>query len=488
MKQPNVVIIMSDQHHPQFMSCGKNTIIHTPAIDSLANRGCRFENAYCASPLCGPSRMAFMSGQMPSANGCLDNIKQLHGDTLTFAHMFAASGYQTVLAGRMHFNGSDQRHGFDKRLISDVTSYVYKDDAAMVDELLCNGPWFTGPHVKAIQRSGPGKCSYEQYDKHVAKAASQWINERESDRPFMLTVGFVLPHSPYVASQEDFDAYDKLVSEEDLPPWQEQTHPELKRYQDASKLNDEPRVSVQDQRRARVAYYGMCASLDRQVKVLLDALEAKGITDDTIIVYTSDHGEHMGEHGLWWKQTFYEAAVGIPMIFAGPGVPQNKTIQQNVSLLDLGQTLLDMTGSKPNPTSQGRSFKCLFDGNTQAWHDTVYAENLFRIDNDCIQRMVKKGPWKLNHYHGHEPLLFNIEEDPGELNNRANDPSCAAIRKELMAMVTKDFDHDAVLAKQKIFCNAVQIIRDSRAKSDMPEPDVAWLRDLKVENYADTSR
>lgn len=488
MKQPNVVIIMSDQHNQQFMSCAGHPVVRTPAIDSLAARGTRFENAYCASPLCCPSRMAFMSGQQASKINCLDNMRQLHSDTPTFAHMFSDSGYETVLAGRMHFNGADQRHGFDKRIVSDVTAYAFRDTAQMVDELLSNGPWYPGPNSNALRRSGPGKCSYEQFDQHVAGTAGQWITDRESDQPFMLTVGFVLPHSPFVASQEDFDAYDKLISEDDLPPWQDDLHPELKRYQDGSKLNDEPRVTLKDRRRTAVAYHAMCASLDRQVKVVLDALEAKGLTQDTIIVYTSDHGEQLGKHGLWWKNTFYEGAVGIPMIVAGPGVAAGATCSQNVSLIDLGQTLLDMAGCKPNPLAQGKSFKCLFEGKQAAWDDTVYADNLWPPTSDCLHRMVKRGPWKLMHFEGFEPLLFNLETDPDEMYNRAADPASAKILQELTTLLKKDWDPKAIMKEQKAFSKLGAMFRENRAKCDMPEPDVAWLRDIKIENYVDTSR
>lgn len=491
MQQPNVVILMSDQHNKRFMSCAGHPVMRTPALDSLAARGVRFENAYCASPLCGPSRMSFMTGQQASRIGCMDNLRQLDSDTLTFAHMFGHCDYETVLAGRMHFNGFDQRHGFDKRLISDVLPTVFEDDAQAVAKLLNNGPWFPGTHANAIRRSGPGQCSYEQFDQQVAKAACQWIGERdlkENDRPFMLTVGFVLPHSPFVASEADFETYDKLVTEDDLPPWPDDLHPELKRYQDQSKLNDLPRVTAKDQRRARVAYLGMCASMDRQIQSVLDALDAKGLTENTIIVYVSDHGEQLGEHGLWWKNTFYEGSVGVPMIFAGPGIPKNQTRQQNVSLIDLGQTLLDMTGCKLNPTAQGRSFACLFDGDQEAWDDTVFADNLWPYTSECLHRMVKRGPWKLMHFEGHEPLLFHLDEDPGELNNRADDPSCAPIREQLMTLLRKDWDPQAIIAKQKSFSQSALLLRESRAKSDMPEPDIAWSDGITIDNFVDSSR
>lgn len=488
-KQPNVVIIMSDQHHRQFMGCGNDSIIKTPAMDALAARGTQFQNAYCAFPLCCPSRMAFMTGQMPSSLNCLDNARQLDSDTPTFAHMFGASGYETVLAGRMHFNGPDQRHGFHRRLVGEITTDIYGDDRESLKNILTNGPWFTGPSAASIVKSGPGECAYEQYDQVVARRAAEWITSRKNDRPFMLTVGFVLPHAPFVCSQEDFDTYDALVREEDLPDWQDMTHPELQRFQKQSKLLDEPRVSKKDQRRARVAYYGMCASVDRQVKRVVDAIEAAGQTSNTLIVYTSDHGEQLGEHGMWWKHTFYEGAAGVPMIFAGPGVPQGRKVSQNVSLLDLGQTLLEMTGSKKIPTTQGRSFACLFDQQTQnAWDDTVLAENLWPVADTRLQRMIKRGPWKLCIYPGLDSLLFNTAEDPGELHNRADDPEMAALVKELTAAAMAGWDHEALVAAHVKRRKTAAEVVDALRQSDVPEPDQPWTDGHVIRNHVDTSR
>lgn len=487
--QPNVVIIMSDQHHRQFMGCGRDPIIQTPALDALAARGTKFNNTYCAFPLCGPSRMAFMTGQMPSTIHCLDNHRQLDGETLTYAHMFGASGYETILAGRMHFNGPDQRHGFDQRIVSDVTPYVYGQDKGSLGRILDNGPWFTGPHAKSIQRSGPGECAYEQYDQHVAQTASDWITSRKSDQPFMMTVGFVLPHAPFVCSKEDFDKYDALVTEADLPPWEEESlHPELYRFQKDSKLHEEPRVSKQDQRRARVAYYGMCASVDRQVKQVVDAIEAAGMTDNTLIVYTSDHGEQLGEHGLWWKHSFYEGSAGVPLIIAGPGVPQNKTVEQNVSLIDVGPTMLDLSGSKKLPDVLGRSLRCLMDDQPEAWEDTIFAEHLWPASDDGLQRMVKSGHWKLNYYPGFEPELFNTQEDPGEFHDLARDPAHAKLREELLALVTKDWDCKAILARQKKLVESMAYRREATWKCQSPEPDQPWTTGKTIKNHVDTTR
>lgn len=485
-KQPNVLIVMTDQHHPRVMGCAGDPIAVTPTMDALAARGTRFEHAYTASPLCGPSRAAFMTGRMPSSMDCLTNQRQFDSDLPTFAHMFGEAGYETVLAGRMHFNGPDQRHGFSKRIIGDVTG-VYVPHMPNLKEILGDLSNTTGPSANAIVKSGPGRSGYQAYDEAVAGAAADWLSSRDDDRPFMMTVGFVLPHAPFVAPPEDFDYFDKRITEEDLPK-ASVLHPEMMRLQKGANLVGDDVPTKQDQRRARVAYYGMCRHVDRQMKRILDALDEAGLTDDTIVVYTSDHGEQIGEHGMWWKHTFYEASVGVPMIFAGLGVPQGQTVSQNVSLLDVGATVLDMVGATPIPGEiQGASFRCLMNGDAAAWHDTTYSENLWPPTAACLHRMVKRGPWKLNHYHGHEPQLFNVDDDPGEMLDRADDPACADIRAELTALVLRDWDHDAVLARQRTMREMEMIALRAREGNDLPEPDALW-HDGAIENWFDAER
>lgn len=490
--KPNVLVIMSDQHHWRFMGCAGHRLARTPAIDALAARGTRFDNAYCASPLCGPSRMAFMTGQLPSTIGVLDNHQSLHSDIPTFAHHLAAGGYETVLAGRMHFNGPDQRHGFERRLVGDVTPYVYGPAKRFAQEVLTDGPWHTGPSVESISRSGPGGHAYEHYDQLVAREAAEWMVSRQDDRPFALVVGFVLPHAPFVCSPADFDAFDDLVTEDDLPAWDDTLHAYNIAMRQRSGLNRQPRVTPKDQRRAVVAYLGMCASLDRQVATVLDGLARSGQADQTIVVYTSDHGEQLGEHGLWWKHSFYQGSAAVPMIFAGPGVSVGQVVSRNVSLIDVGPTLLNMVGCSPMVDVQGRSYRSLLSTDatpqTSPWPDTVFCENLWPSSPHVIARMVRRGPWKLNHYHGQSPELFNLADDPGEMCDRAKDPACQAILRELMQRVTQDWDHDALLARQRKSEQAGKLIRQAWAKSDLPEPDEPWVKKVMIRNEVDTSR
>jgi len=481
---------MSDQHHPRFMSCAGEPLVQTPNLDALAARGTRFSNAYCNFPLCCPSRMSFLSSRLPSQISCLTNSAQLGSDVPTFAHAFNEADYETVLCGRMHINGPDQRHGFVKRIIGDVTP-VYERQYATIAQVLGDVlKGTTGPDANAIRVSGPGESGYQAYDRAVTDAAVNYLNERDADgsSPFMMVVGYVLPHAPFVAPPEDYALYDKQITIDDLPQHDpDLLHPEMHRLQRRARLEDTDPVALEDQRRARVAYYGMCTYLDRLIGEVVASLESTGQLENTIIVYTSDHGEQLGEHGMWWKHTFYEGSVGVPLIFAGPGVPQGHVADGNVSLLDIGPTLLGMAGGPEIPRADGRSFRCLFDDNDAAWHDTVIAENLWPPDAPCLHRMIKRGPWKLCHYHGYEPQLFNLDDDPQELNDRAADPACQAVCDELMRDLLHNWDHDAIMREHQADLQIQTWAGNWRQKSDLPEPDALWF-DEAPENWVGDGR
>jgi choline-sulfatase len=474
---PNILLIMSDQHHPGFLGCAGHSLVETPHIDGIASRGTFFKNAYCGSPLCCPSRMSFLTGRYPSEINCLTNHDQLDSDIPTFAHAFGAADYDTLLCGRMHFNGPDQRHGFHERRTGDVfwpQLHGHPEPRKILGEL-----WGTnGPGINAIRKSGKGKCAYLAHDEHVTDAAVEWLEERSNiNRPFMMTVGLVEPHAPFVAYPEDYDRYNDAITVEDLPaPHPERLHPELARFNRRAGLdNPEDPLSPEDQRRARVAYHGMCTFVDRQVGRMLQALEDLGLDDNTIVIYTSDHGEQIGEHGMWWKHTFYEASVGVPLVMAGPGIPAGKTAHQNVSLMDIGPSLVDLCGAPEIPGATGRSFRCLLDGKGEAWPDLVMSENLWSPASPHVHRMVRKGEWKLNLYPEHDSQLFHLKEDAGENRDRIADPECQEVIVDLVKETERLPDMASVVAGLEQKNAARDMVSNALRKSDLPEPDAPWF-------------
>lgn len=434
--RPNILLIVSDQHAPGVMGCAGDPIVRTPNLDALAARGTRFENAYCAAPLCVPSRMTMLTGRHCSDIEVWTNRCYLRSDEPTFAHSVGAAGYQTVLAGRMHFMGPDQRHGFHERVIGDIGCYsgVASGKGNLTPEL---GPG-SGQMGRAVEIAGPGRTSYQAYDEAVLEAGAQWLAERarsEDDRPFLLTWGGVLPHCPFVARDDLFEYYYERVDVPHIPEgYFENLHPAMKAWRE---LREVEHLSDEQIRRARAGYYGLVEHFDEVIGGLLRALEESGMADDTVVIYVSDHGESAGNNGLWWKSQFYEDGAGVPMIVAGPGMPEGETRSEIVSLLDVAPTLGDIAGGLELPRISGQSLLPVITGEATQWRDEAIAE-LIGIDPAYAfpGRMIRRGPWKLIHYEGHEPLLFNLDEDPNEFEDRAQDPTCRDIRGYL---------HDRVL-------------------------------------------
>ena len=318
-KSPNILLIMSDQHHAGLMSCAGDLIAETPNIDRLAQQGARFSNAYCTFPLCGPSRMSFMTCRHPHEICLWDNESQLNSDTPTFAHSFLSAGYDTVLSGRMHFVGWDQRHGYAQRLISDVPQSAHLAAGWKLRDFLGNLVDTPGMSLTGLLKSGPGRTGYHAYDEAVTHTTVEWLRQRglsKQDKPFLLTVGYAAPHCPFVAPPADFETYRRRIAYSDLPLPDEALHPaNAVRRQ---KFGTDPAPPVDAQWRSRVAYYGLCTFLDRQVGAVLSALKQTELETNTIVIYCSDHGEMLGEHGMWWKSTFYDGASRVPLIVAWP--------------------------------------------------------------------------------------------------------------------------------------------------------------------------
>ena len=405
-KPPNILLIMSDQHHAGILGCAGDAVVETPNLDRIAREGVRFSNAYCAFPLCGPSRMSFMTCRHPHEIGLWDNESQLSSDTPTFAHAFLTAGYDTVLSGRMHFVGWDQRHGYAERIIGDVPESAYLAAGWKLGGVLGDLADTPGMSLTGLIKSGPGCTGYHAYDEAVTHATVAWLRQRGNhaqNKPFLLTVGYAAPHCPFVAPPQDFEIHRRKIMHSDLPPSDENLHPANAARR--KRFGTDPPPPVGAQWRSRVAYYGLCTFLDRQVGSVLTALEHAGLADNTIVIYCSDHGEMLGEHGMWWKSTFYDGASRVPLIISWPShIPAGKSRIENVSLMDIGTTLIDLADVDTLPGASGRSFRSLLTGCDTGWEDTAFAEYAERAST-TVCRMVRSGPWKYNYYHGSRSCL-----------------------------------------------------------------------------------
>ena len=498
-RRPNILHILSDQHSPFVLGCYGDPVIQTPNLDRLAAQGVAFDALYCPSPICVPSRMSMLTGRHPHHNECWNNSQILDSGIPTFAHALGAAGYRTCLVGRMHSLGPDQLRGYSERLIGDHSPNFEGNTAAPRGRL--DGT--AGPARVSLTNSGAGQGGYQVHDEYVTAAAVDWLNRRgterrsrlpDAEKPFLLSVGFMLPHQPFVARREEFERYRGRVPAPKHPHPSEPDHAYIRWWRERTGIQE---VSPEEVDRCRTAYYALVDRLDAMIGQVLRALEENGFGDDTLIIYSTDHGEQAGEHGLWWKQTFYEASARVPAIVIWPSViPAGQRCARVASALDLTATILDAAEAPPLPRLAGRSVLGLVGtderrttkdecGGSPAsghssfvlrpssteWEDVAFSE--FCVEDGWFQRMVRSGPWKLNHYHGHRPQLFNLEDDPDEARDLADDPGCAAVRDALAARVLEGWDAEAIARKCTAKREDAQVLR-AWARATQPAEQYRW--------------
>lgn len=443
MSRPNLLFILSDQHCAKVTGCYGDDVVATPHLDRLAADGVTFDNAYCPSPICTPSRMSMLTACHPSTQECWTNDDMLASDRPTMAHALGAAGYAPTLIGRMHAMGPDQLHGYVVRDIGDHSpnwAGVPRHDMGVLQNT-------NDPGRNSLVKSGPGAMSYELKDLDVTAASEAWLRAAPRDRPFALTVGLMLPHPPYVAQAEDYLRYAGRVGAPRLPR-PSPDHPWLAWWRETSGIE---RVDAADVLAARAAYYGLVTAMDRMIGRILAALDESGQADNTLVVYASDHGDQLGERGMWWKHTFYDESARVPLILRWPGrLPRGERRAQIVNLIDLTATMLDAMGAPPLPNADGRSFLGVAADPTAPWLDETFSEYCTDRVPDWTggmavqQRMIRRGRWKLIHYHGERPQLFDLHDDPHELCDLALAPRHAVLRDQLMARVTARWDGDDI--------------------------------------------
>jgi len=421
-----------------------------PNFGALANDGTVCSTAYTACPICVPSRMSLLTGQLPAHNGVYGNQDTFPTDQATFLHSLGAAGYETVLVGRMHFKGSDQRHGFSKRVHGDIT-HPYAG-GIVADDLF--GGSFGMPGCMDL--AGGGTSPVLEYDRSVVRAALDYL-AHDHDRPQAIVVGTYGPHFPYVAPPGDFTYYCERVGvPASWDPEGQDENPLLDAKRQRHRRNPHSRqeepVGTELMLAARCAYHGMITEQDRLVGQVREAWAAflERQQRPGVFVYGSDHGDTCGEHGIFGKQTFYEASARVPLVFAGTGIPAGERIAQPVSLLDVGPTLCALGGAEPPPEQDGISLLPLFQGGAEDPDRPVYSDWLQNYQGDLVAgRMVRQGRWKYVHYE-HPDLpdqLFDVEADPAELTNRAKQEPDRC--RQLGELLWQDWDPAAMAADQR---------------------------------------
>ena len=474
--RPNIVLVMSDQHNKHIAGCYGDRVIRTPHLDALAERGVTFTNAYGNFPLCAPARMTFMTGRQPCELGIWDNGGMLGSDVPTFAHALGIAGYETVLCGRMHFNGPDQRHGFHRRIFPEVSGHA-------AGQLVGTN----GFRRTSMEVSGPGRNHYLLYDEQCTAAGVEWLAERtrgSDDRPFCLVVGLVGPHCPFVCPRDLFDYYHPRIDVPRCPAdYIGRMHPYARGFRRQSRIED---LTDEEIRRTRAAYYGMIEFDDRMVGQLVQALREAGLADNTAVIYTSDHGDMAGEHGLWWKMSFYEGSAGVPLVASFPGrFREGETEPAVVSLVDLAPTLARIGGAPEIPGATGRSLMDLLTGDGAPADRVAFAELWCgptwtdQGPSGGPARMLRRGDWKCNVYHNEPAELFNLADDPDEMVDRAADPTCRDTLDRMVADIRRDWDPAAVDAAAQAQSDMRAYVRRSPGDRSMLAGEY-WLG---PENY-----
>ena len=444
-KQPNILFISADDLNTD-IGCYGNKQVKTPHLDQLSKMGVRFNNAYCQQALCGPSRASIMTGLRPNTTGFIrltDNIRELTPDVVTLGQYFQKKGYYVGRVGKIYHYGNPTEIGTDGH--DDTLTWMERFNPAGIDRI----------HEDSIIRFPGGKTGIkgrlgismaywdpvsedsEHTDGMVADRAIEMIN-RNKHKSFFIAAGFFNPHCPYVAPKKYFDLY----------PFEEIT---MQNLDDAKRdLEDVPAMAIQrdtanwpyffnkitidEARKCKQAYYATVSFIDAQIGRMLDALEENDLLENTIIVFWSDHGYFLGEKGLWYKRKNFERSVKVPLIIAGYGVKErNKIIEQPVELLDIYPTLVDCSGNHIPEELDGQSLLPFLKNATFNWNKPAISQVHYSTDAQGYSIRTKQ--WRFTEWNGGEAgiELYDHENDPDEIVNLANNPEYQDIIKELNA-------------------------------------------------------
>lgn len=454
MKRPNILFIMADQMAAPILPLhDAASPVQMPNLMKLAEQAVVFDSAYCNSPLCAPSRFTLVSGRLPSKIGAYDNAADFPADVPTYAHYLRRLGYRTALSGKMHFCGPDQLHGYEERLTSDIYPADY-GWAVNWDEPDVRASWYH--NMSSVLQAGPCVRSNQlDFDEEVVFKARQYLYDHvrlTPEQPFCLTVSMTHPHDPYTIPREYWDRYEGV----DIPMprqhiEQAEQDPHSQRLLKVIDLWDKP-LPADKIRDARRAYFGACSYIDDNIGKLLKTLEKCGLAEDTLIVFSGDHGDMLGERGLWYKMHWFEMAARVPLLVHAPKRFAAHRVSQSVSTLDLLPTLVELAGGQVEQGLELEGHSLLPHLKGEGGHDEVLGEYMAEGTLSPLM-MIRRGPWKFVYSEQDPLLLFNLDSDPQELHNLADCNEHKGILAGFLAEARERWDipaiHAATLASQR---------------------------------------
>lgn len=479
MRRPNIVLIQADQLAAAALSPYGNEVVKAPNVAALADDGVVFERAYCNSPLCAPSRASMMTGLLPSQTGAFDNASDFPATTPTLAHRLRGLGYHTALVGRMHFIGPDQLHGFEKRPTSDV----YPADVSMIPDWTTDErqQWFHD--TDSVFRAGISRASVQQdFDEEVVFNSLRNLTDRAREgRPFLMVSSFIHPHDPYEPPAEYWHRYDDVdidmprVGYQDVP-----LDPHSARLLQMCgfdrRMPDEATV-----RNARRAYYAAVSYIDDAIGQILQRIRMLGLADNTVVMVTADHGDMLGERGLWYKMSPFEQSARVPLIVNAPGLP-GRRVSGVVSLVDVLPTLVDLAGGDaddlPGP---GFSLVPLAEGRASRTGRRATIEYLAE-GLTAPQITLVEDRYKYVHCPGDPDQLYDLIADPQERVNLADPaasptPLVAAALDRLGATVADRYDLDELQSRVLASQADRRIVRNALCQGQVTDWDNVPLDD-----------
>ncbi len=449
MKPANLLFILSDEHSRRVLGCYGHGMIKTTNLDRLAARGVRFSDAYTNSPICVPARAALATGRYPHQIRFWDNGIPYDGSVPSWGHRLKAAGHEAVSIGKLHFRSADDDNGFTEEIMP----------LHVVDGIGDPLGWLRDPlpvrkaALRLANDAGPGDSTYQQYDDKITAAAVDWLTARARSaggKPWVLFVSLVCPHFPLIARPEWYNLY----PEDQMP------RPAL--YEPAERQPDHPYIAairecqVYDKafdevklRRALAAYFGLVSFTDHNIGKLVDALAATGLADTTRVLYSSDHGDNLGTRRLWGKSTMYEESAGVPMILAGPDVPQGFVCDEPVSLVDAFPTVVAGAGLAPHPDDRALPGASLFDVVKGTSVPRTILSEYHATGAATGACMIRKGKFKYVYYAGMPPQLFDLGADRQETRDLAREPGYQGLAADCEAALRRVVDPDAADALAK---------------------------------------
>jgi choline-sulfatase len=450
-QRPNILWIMSDEHNANILGCYGNKIVRTPNIDSLAENGVTFDSHYCNSPLCVPSRASLTAGKYCSRVSVWNNSCELPSDDMpSLPRVLNDAGYESFLCGKQHYDYS-RRYGFKEIGWNSNRNYKTgkggrRDPNNITQKKLSNR--FNDFHPG--DNGGP-----VEHDRKVTAGSLEFLTKRGADeKPFFLYAGYLTPHFPLIVPEEYFNHYKGKIDLPKIPPGHLDSLPlNYKHLRAGFQVIGVPDDTV---RRGRELYYGLTEWFDNEVGKLLTAVRNnKAIAENTIIVYASDHGENMGEHGLWWKNDMFEHAARVPLVVSWPkrwAGGQRRT--STCSLLDLVKTLCDIGGGHTPDDWNGDSMLGWMDDDKAKWKDFAVSEYYaHNIASGFV--MARSGQWKYNYHtvidkdHPAERELYDLKADPGEFTNLASKPEHAELIETMHKRMVKEVGADPDETEQR---------------------------------------